>query len=432
MANSPAARARSKQARNNYLSDSSFGESSSTISIHSSRENVSLSRHKKRNVRVRACALAARKVSINNDDDKNPQKKAADPVSTLKLNVETKPGMYIFNSFKAFFGLGNQDQIRTPMLANTPVVPAEELQELYENQVAVPKGATNRVCSLFASLARILIVYQDPQKVGIGGTTGPTDHSFDRTGCFIHTDSRYQSRKDIHPNNPSKLPVALKTVENCATFDAVLGFIDKLTLKLGRIKTVPFRLHMIRYMCGNGMGWHGDVNRQDGYRRSVCKRGHARHRELLKEIKHGIQPNMQLVLNMGESRKIRFRANQVDMSEVARGSEDNSEIANDKQGKRRYPGLGFEIMTIPGFSAYLMSSHGNGGCFLSYTDEYKKVAIQAQHSVTKIGKNEGGSGAFVCDFVVEDLRAAMQALNDFRGMVLDIENHEDGGGDDDN
>jgi hypothetical protein len=34
--------------------------------------------------------------------------------------------------------------------------------------------------------------------------------------------------------------------------------------------------------------------------------------------------------------------------------------------------------------------------------------------------------------VVEDLRAAMQALNDFRGMVLDIENDEDGGGDDDN
>jgi hypothetical protein len=76
-------------------------------------------------------------------------------------------------------------------------------------------------------------VYQDPQKVGIGGTTGPTDHSFDRTGCSIHTDSKFQSRKDIHRNKPSKLPVALKTVENGATFDAVLSFIEKLTLKLG-------------------------------------------------------------------------------------------------------------------------------------------------------------------------------------------------------
>ena len=150
---------------------------------------------------------------------------------------------------------------------------------------------------------------------------------------------------------------------------------------------------MIRYMCGNGMGWHGDglrlTDRQDGYR-------------------------MQLVLNMGESRKIRFRANQVNMSEVAHGSEDNSELAKDNQGKRRYPGLGFEIMTIPGFSAYLMSSHGNGGCFLSYTDESKKVAIQAQHSVTKIGENGGGSGAFVCDF-----------LNDFRGMILDDTDDDD-------
>jgi hypothetical protein len=42
------------------------------------------------------------------------------PVSMLKLNVETKPGMFIFNSFKVFLGLGNQDQNRTPMLANTP------------------------------------------------------------------------------------------------------------------------------------------------------------------------------------------------------------------------------------------------------------------------------------------------------------------------
>ena len=179
--------------------------------------------------------------------------------------------MYIFNTFKAFLGLGNQDQNRTPMLANTPVVPAEELQALYENQVAVPNGATNRVCFLFASLARILIVNQDPQKVGIGGTSGPTDHSFDRTGRSIHTDLKYQSHPDIHPDNPTKLPVALKKVKNCATFNAVLGFIEKLTLKLGRIKTiVPFRLHMIRYMCGNGMGWHRDflnaADRKGGYR----------------------------------------------------------------------------------------------------------------------------------------------------------------------
>jgi hypothetical protein len=72
-----------------------------------------------------------------------------------------------------------------------------------------------------------------------------------------------------------------------------------------------------------------------------------------------------------------------------------------------------------------MSSHGNGGCFLGYTDETRKVAIQAQHSVSKIGENESGSRAFICDFVVEDLRAVMQALNNFQGMVLDNDNDDD-------
>ena len=123
---------------------------------------------------------------------------------------------------------------------------------------------------------------------------------------------------------------------------------------------------------------------------------------------------MRLVINLGESRKMRFGANQVDMSEVAHGSKDNSKLARDNQGRvRRYNGLGFEIETIPGFKAYLMLSHGNGGFFLGYTDETRSVAIQAHHSVSKIGENEGGSGAFVYDFVVKNVRAAMQALNDF-------------------
>jgi hypothetical protein len=94
-------------------------------------------------------------------------------------------------------------------------------------------------------------------------------------------------------------------------------------------------------------------------------------------------------------------------------------LEQDNQGERRYTGLGWEIDTIAGFSAYLMSSHGNGGCFLSYTDDTRSVAIQAQHSVSKISANKGGSKAFVCDFIVKDLRAAMKAILAFRGMVLD-------------
>jgi hypothetical protein len=46
------------------------------------------------------------------------------------------------------------------MLANTPIVPAQELQALYKNQVAVPKGATNSLCALFVFISSILIVYK--------------------------------------------------------------------------------------------------------------------------------------------------------------------------------------------------------------------------------------------------------------------------------
>jgi hypothetical protein len=106
-------------------------------------------------------------------------------VSTLKHNVETNPGMYIYSSFRAIFGLENNDLNGTPMLANTPVMPPQDLHVLYKNQVALPKGATSNLCALFTSFTRISIVYQDPQKqkIGVGGTTGLADHSYDRTVC---------------------------------------------------------------------------------------------------------------------------------------------------------------------------------------------------------------------------------------------------------
>ena len=45
-------------------------------------------------------------------------------------------------------------------------------------------------------------------------------------------------------------------------------------------------------------------------------------------------------VNLGESRKIRFRADQVDMSKVAYGIKDKSKLARDNQeAPRRYPGL---------------------------------------------------------------------------------------------
>ena len=201
------------------------------------------------------------------------------------------------------------------MLTNTPVVNAQDLLPLYKNQVAVPKGATNSLCELFEFVSRNAIVYQDPQKVGPGGTPGPTDHSFNRTGCALYTDSKYNSRPDIRPHHPTKLTVALKTTENSAGFKAVFDYIEELTTKLGRIETMPFRLHMIRYMSGIGMGWHSNflrlADRQGDYQ-------------------------MRLVFNLGESRKIRFRANQLDVNK-------DTILKLDNQSYHLHPDLGWEI-----------------------------------------------------------------------------------------
>jgi len=101
------------------------------------------------------------------------------------------------NSFTASLGL--EDNNGTPMLVHTPVMNAEDQLALYKNQVAVPKGATNSLCKLFEFVARNAIVYQDPQKIGIGGRTGPTDHSYVTKIRYFGTYIRYL------PTNPMSL-----------------------------------------------------------------------------------------------------------------------------------------------------------------------------------------------------------------------------------
>jgi hypothetical protein len=200
-----------------------------------------------------AGTLASRKVSIDNDKDK---KALNDPISMLKTNPIINPGMHICSALRAFLGLSNE-QNRTPMLANTPVVPPKDLQELYKNQVALPKGATNRVYVLFSSLMKMLFVYQDPPKHGPRGKVGPRAHSYYITGCSIYTDSHYYTHTDLRPDNSTILPLALKTDGNIHIFGVVCNFFEDLTLKLGCIMTILYRFHKIWYMCGNGMGRHG-------------------------------------------------------------------------------------------------------------------------------------------------------------------------------
>ncbi len=57
-------------------------------------------------------------------------------------------------------------------------------------------------------------------------------------------------------------------------------------------------------------------------------------------------------------------------------------------------------------------------CFLCNTNESKKIALQAQHEVPISGVNEGGSMAWICDFLVKDIEASMKALKIMRRTVL--------------
>ena len=188
MANSPTARAKRKSTKQNYHKDldSSYESSSSCSEDQPLSPCKKRSDHKKTINSALARTPAGRKVSDDEVHNDTSSKKKNDVASTLKNDVLTNPVKYIYSSFTASLGL--EDNNGTPMLSNTPVVNAQDLLLLYKNQVAVPKGATNSLCELFEFVSRNAIVYQDPQKVGIGGPTGPTDHSFNRTGCPLHTD----------------------------------------------------------------------------------------------------------------------------------------------------------------------------------------------------------------------------------------------------
>jgi hypothetical protein len=125
----------------------------------------------------------------------------------------------------------------------------------------------------------------------------------------------------------------------------------------------------IRYTRGNGMGKHADyfgirLAKSGGY----CVR---------------------LCISMGEPREITFSA-----TLVKKGQDDREGTV--------CPGLGFQMTTRRGVDAYIMTSHGNGGCFLFFTDNKMDVAVQAQHSVKRYARillyvsEEQGEKVFIC------------------------------------
>ena len=137
----------------------------------------------------------------------------------------------------------------------------------------------------------------------------------------------------------------------------LLSLVGKFTVKLGQKMSSPYKIHCISYMRGCSMGEHSNYFRI----RVAMNGGHQLH----------------LVISIGAPREITFSANKVEKG------------MRDREGTR-FPGLKFTITTGRLVSAYLMTSHGNGGCFLCYADNNKNVAVQAQHSVKQLNKESSG------------------------------------------
>ena len=137
-------------------------------------------------------------------------------------------------------------------------------------------------------------------------------------------------------------PIVYNTAENRKLLADILSFVEKLTFKLGREKEHAFKIPCIRYTRGNGMGKNADyfgikLAKIGGYRVRLC-------------------------ISIREPQEITFLA-----TLVKKGQED-------REGSV-CPGLGFQMTTRGGADAYIMTSHGNGGCFLFFTDNKMNVAV---------------------------------------------------------
>ena len=91
---------------------------------------------------------------------------------------------------------------------------------------------------------------------------------------------------------------------------------------------------------------------------------------------------------------------------------------NDRQGTA-LPGLRFSLTTRRGVDAYIMTSHGNGGCFLCFSDSNMNVAVQAKHSAKKLCTG-GGSAIIIMDFWVPTYAEALKAVEKLCKTTLDV------------
>jgi hypothetical protein len=173
------------------------------------------------------------------------KKTSSSVIDSLKENVKINPECYLYSTFLPNLVI---EKIGTPMLAHTPVVsdPMTQLT-LYKNQVAVCRGARDKTCTLFTNLTAELFFYHCAPKCAPnapkGIQNGPSDHSFDRTTCALHTDSLYLKRPDIRPS-VGFLVIFLERYKKITMFFGYLSLERERYLFMGK-----FGNHLLQVKC---------------------------------------------------------------------------------------------------------------------------------------------------------------------------------------
>ena len=80
--------------------------------------------------------------------------------------------------------------------------------------------------------------------------------------------------------------------------------------------------------------------------------------------------------------------------------------------------------TTEGVHAYLTSPGTNGNNAMCFIDEERKVGLQAQHRVKKLGRNDEPSAVLIVDFALEtmeEVTTALAVMQEPFDMDIDIE-----------
>ena len=220
-------------------------------------------------------------------------------------------------------------------------------------------------------LVKAIIGYQ-PR---IHAELGPTSQGYYTHGCPLRTKNNLVVAPDS--NGCMTVNVALCEKQHEPKLEKFFREVIRLLLRLGvRASDIDnVTIYTICYDYLAGMGRHGDSPSKEDEDGLGCR----------------------LILRYGGKQKVDFTAHKFTEA--------------DEKAKEKVDGVSFTLDADAGMHIYLTTPFGNGKLPLCWTDKEKKVGIQAQHAVERIGLGEERACIFVIDFVLPSMRVMKNALS---------------------